>query len=69
MQAAINMAKGGGSSILSSLASRNPQMSAAMTILQAMNGNLEQAVRTMAQQQGRDVNQMISEFQQCMGQN
>lgn len=69
MQQAINLVKGGDpSSIVQNLASNNPQMNQALTLLQAMNGNVEQAVRNMAQAQGKDINQMISEFQQCMEQ-
>lgn len=69
MQQAINLVKGGDpSSIVQNLASNNPQMNQALTLLQAMNGNIEQAVRNMAQAQGKDINQMISEFQQCMEQ-
>ena len=69
MQQAINLVKGGDpSSIVQNLASNNPQMSQALTLLQAMNGNIEQAVRNMALAQGKDINQMISEFHQCMEQ-
>jgi ribosomal 50S subunit-associated protein YjgA (DUF615 family) len=69
MQQAINLVKGSDpSSIVQNLASNNPQMNQALTLLQAMNGNIEQAVRNMALAQGKDINQMISEFHQCMGQ-
>lgn len=69
MQQAINLVKGSDpSSIVQNLASNNPQMSQALTLLQAMNGNIEQAVRNMALAQGKDINQMISEFHQCMEQ-
>ena len=69
MQQAINLVKGSDpSSIVQKLASNNPQLNQALMLLQAMNGNIEQAVRNMALAQGKDINQMISEFHQCMGQ-
>lgn len=69
MQQAINLVKGSDpTSIVQNLASNNPQMNQALTLLQAMNGNIEQAVRNMALAQGKDINQMISEFHQCMEQ-
>lgn len=66
MHQAIDIASGGDpKSTLQNLLSQNPQMNQISSLLQACNGNYEQAVRALAQQRGIDVNQLISTYQQA----
>jgi len=50
--------------VLQSIVSQNPQAQKIMQLLQLHNGNYEAVVKQMANEQGIDLNQMISIYNQ-----
>lgn len=68
MQDAISLSKGDPASVLMNLASKNPQAGNAISILQACNGNYEQAVKTLLKQSGKNVNDLMAIYNTVVGQ-